>query len=100
MDADDALRRNVIQELMCHFRLDFAALSQTWSIDFAAYFADALEQLQPLAEAGLLQMDTTGITVMPKGRLLVRIIAMAFDRYLQADRQKAPEGRQRYSRVI
>ena len=100
MDGDDELRRAVIQELMCHFGLNFAAVSQAWHIDFSTYFADALAALQPLAEAGLLQVDAQGITVMPKGRLLVRIIAMAFDRYLQADRQKAPEGRQRYSRVI
>ena len=100
MDHDDTLRRAVIQELMCHFGLDFTAVSKAWAIDFADYFADALEQLQPLAEAGLLQIDAQGIRVMPKGRLLVRIIAMAFDRYLQADRQKSPEGRQRYSRVI
>lgn len=100
MDRDDELRRAVIQELMCHFGLDLAEVSQTWSIDFADYFADALAQLQPLAEAGLLSISPQRIDVMPKGRLLVRIIAMAFDRYLQADRQKAPEGRQRYSRVI
>lgn len=100
MDDDDVLRRAVIQELMCHFSLDFADISNSWNINFKTYFADALEQLQPLAEAGLLQIDGQGIMVMPKGRLLVRIIAMAFDRYLQADRQKAPEGRQRYSRVI
>lgn len=100
MNDDDALRRAVIQELMCHFGLDFAKVSQSWSIDFASYFADALEQLQPLAEAGLLQISAQRIDVMPKGRLLVRILAMAFDAYLQADRKKAPEGRQRYSRVI
>lgn len=100
MDRDDELRRAVIQELMCHFGLDFAEVSRTWSIDFADYFADALEQLKPLVEAGLLQIGDQRIDVMPKGRLLVRIIAMAFDRYLHADRQKAPEGRQRYSRVI
>ena len=100
MDRDDELRRAVIQELMCHFGLDFAEVSRTWSIDFADYFADALEQLQPLVEAGLLQIGDQRIDVRPKGRLLVRIIAMAFDRYLHADRQKAPEGRQRYSRVI
>ncbi len=100
MNGDDELRRAVIQELMCHFGLDFVEVSKTWSIDFASYFADALEQLQPLAEAGLLQISAARIDVMPKGRLLVRILAMAFDAYLQADRKKAPEGRQRYSRVI
>ncbi len=100
MNDDDALRRIVIQELMCHFELDFAQIEQTWSIDFRTYFASALEQLQPLAEAGLLSIDTAGITVEPKGRLLVRIIAMAFDYYLQKDRQNDPVGRSRYSRVI
>lgn len=100
MNDDDALRRIVIQELMCHFELDFAQIELTWSIDFRTYFASALEQLQPLAEAGLLTIDTAGITVEPKGRLLVRIIAMAFDYYLQKDRQNDPVGRSRYSRVI
>ena len=100
MDNDDELRRAVIQELMCHFGLDFNEVSRVWHIDFADYFANALEQLKPLADAGLVQVNADGITVMPKGRLLVRIIAMAFDRHLEADRQKAPEGRQRYSRVI
>lgn len=100
MNDDDALRRAVIQELMCHFKLDFAAVSAAWNIDFQAYFGDALEQLTPLVEAGLLTITAQGIEVAPQGRLLVRIIAMAFDHYLQIDRQKAPEGRQRYSRVI
>lgn len=100
MNDDDALRRIVIQELMCHFELDFAQIEQVWSIDFRNYFASALEQLQPLAEAGLLTIDTAGITVEPKGRLLVRIIAMAFDYYLQKDRLNEPAGRARYSRVI
>ena len=100
MNDDDALRRIVIQELMCHFELDFAQIEQVWGIDFRNYFASALEQLQPLAEAGLLTIDTAGITVEPKGRLLVRIIAMAFDYYLQKDRLNEPAGRTRYSRVI
>ena len=100
MNDDDALRRIVIQELMCHFELDFAQIEQVWGIDFRNYFASALEQLQPLAEAGLLTIDTAGITVEPKGRLLVRIIAMAFDYYLQKDRLNEPVGRTRYSRVI
>ncbi len=100
MNDDDTLRRAVIQELMCHFKLDFAEVEQAWSIDFRSYFADALEQLAPLTEAGLLTLTAQRITVEPKGRLLVRIIAMAFDHYLQQDRQNAAVGRPRYSRVI
>lgn len=100
MNEDDALRRAVIQELMCHFELDFAEINTTWAVDFVSYFASALEQLQPLVEAGLLTIDDNGIQVQPKGRLLVRIIAMAFDHYLQQDRLNAAAGRPRYSRVI
>jgi len=100
MNDDDALRRAVIQELMCHFELDFDTVNQEWSIDFEDYFNSALEQLQPLVAAGLLTIDGQGIRVAPKGRLLVRIIAMAFDHYLQQDRQNAAGGRPRYSRVI
>jgi len=100
MNDDDTLRRAVIQELMCHFKLDFAEVEQAWSIDFRSYFADALEQLAPLTEAGLLTLTAQRITVEPKGRLLVRIIAMAFDHYLQQDRLNAAVGRPRYSRVI
>ena len=100
MNDDDALRRAVIQELMCHFELDFAPVNQEWSIDFEDYFKSALEELQPLVAAGLLTIDGQGIRVQPKGRLLVRIIAMAFDHYLQQDRQNVSGGRSRYSRVI
>ena len=100
MNEDDALRRAVIQELMCHFELDFAEINTAWAVDFVSYFASALEQLQPLVEAGLLTIDDNGIQVQPKGRLLVRIIAMAFDHYLQQDRLNAAAGRPRYSRVI
>lgn len=100
MNDDDALRRSVIQELMCHFELDFDQVNADWSIDFVSYFASALEALQPLVEAGLLSIDAKGIQVAPKGRLLVRIIAMAFDHYLQHDRLNAATDRPRYSRVI
>lgn len=100
MNDDDALRRAVIQELMCHFALDFAEVEREWSIDFNSYFSHALEQLVPLAEAGLLSIEPGAIRVAPQGRLLVRIIAMAFDHYLQQDRLNAAVGRPRYSRVI
>jgi oxygen-independent coproporphyrinogen-3 oxidase len=43
----------------------------------------------------LLRLDDRWITVLPRGRLLVRAIAMVFDRYLRYERQRA-----RYSKVI
>ena len=48
-----------------------------------------------MEKAGLITIDDQWITVQPRGRLLVRVIAMAFDRYLRTDRQRT-----RYSKVI
>ena len=43
-DADDLLRRDIIQNLACHFRLDKRALSHKWNIDFERDFADELQR--------------------------------------------------------
>jgi oxygen-independent coproporphyrinogen III oxidase len=48
-----------------------------------------------MEKAGLLKVEPECITVLPRGRLLVRVIAMVFDRYLRAERERV-----RYSRVI
>ena len=84
LDHDDVLRAEVIQELMCHGRLDYARIGNRFGIDFTTYFADALPRLQALAEDGLLAFTRVGFQATPKGRLLLRVIAMCFDRYLPA----------------
>ena len=92
---DDVLRRDIIQRLMCDFALDFGAIGARCGIDFAAYFAIELEALRPLAADGLVDLSANGLTVTPRGRLLVRTIAMRFDRHLREAREA-----KRYSRVI
>jgi oxygen-independent coproporphyrinogen-3 oxidase len=95
LSRDDEIRRDVITRLICHFVLDFAAVERTWGIDFQAYFRDALPALEPMEVDGLLELDAQGIRVLPKGRLLIRNICMAFDAYLAA--KEGPVG---FSRVI
>lgn len=95
LNADDMLRRSVIQSLMCHFALSIEAVEAVHAIDFAKAFAVELRELRALEEAGLVRLDAESITVLPRGRLLVRAIAMVFDRYLRAGREAA-----HYSRVI
>ena len=97
LDQDDVLRADVIQELMCHGRLDFSRLGRRHGIDFGEYFADALPRLKALADDGLLEFTRAGIRATPRGRLLLRVIAMCFDRYLQAS--PAPDA-PRFSRTI
>jgi oxygen-independent coproporphyrinogen-3 oxidase len=48
-----------------------------------------------MEKVGLVTLDDQWITVNPSGRLLVRAIAMVFDRYLRFDRERL-----RYSKVI
>ena len=95
LDADDILRRAVIQSLMCHFALSFASVEAAHGIEFSAYFAAELEALREMVAAGLLSVDAEGIIVLPPGRLLVRAISMVFDKHLRADREN-----KRYSKVI
>jgi len=93
--ADDLLRRNVIQRLMCDFELDYAAIEGAHGIRFAEYFDPERAALEALAADGLVELPVGGIRVTPRGRLLVRTVAMVFDRYLREQRERA-----RYSKVI
>lgn len=94
IDEDDQLRASVIQQLMCYDELDFAAFRQSNDIDFGNYFAEELQRLDPLAQDGLVDVCDARIRVTPKGRLLLRSIAMVFDRYL------AQQQFERYSLAI
>lgn len=98
LDEDDLLRAEVIQQLMCQGYIDMAAIEQRHEIDFHGYFADALAKLQPLVSDGLATLDERRMTATSAGRLLLRMIAMCFDRYLTEP--GAAAARPRYSRVI
>jgi len=95
MDADDRLRNTVIQEIMCLGRLNFASLADRFGIDVRTYFASELERLETLQQDGLLQLNEAGLTVSGRGRLLLRAIAMVFDRYLATHQVK-----QAFSKII
>jgi len=95
LTRDDLLRRAVIQVLICQFRLSIESIETAYLIDFRDYFSHELENLRRLEEDGLVELQPDWIVVTPRGRLLVRMICMAFDRYLREGRQMAG-----YSRVL
>ena len=95
MNTDDLLRRDIIQQLTCHFRLDTRALEQHWNIDFKQQFGSELERLETMAQDGLVRLEEDTIEVLAAGRLLVRNICMIFDRY-----QQLPGTQGRFSRTI
>ena len=82
LSAEDRLRRDVILGLMCHFALDKGEIEQRHGIDFDRHFAAELRRLEPLAADGLLTLGRDRLAVTPRGRFVVRNVAMAFDAYL------------------
>lgn len=95
LNRDDLARRAVIMALMCQGQVLFESIELAWLLDFRSYFAGEMEQLRDLADAGLVLLDESGIQVTAQGWFFVRAVAMVFDRYLQADRNRA-----RFSRII
>lgn len=86
LTRDDILRKTIIMELMCQFRLNTHDLEQKYhlgfDLDFESYFSKEMEELQVLEADGLLNISREGIEVTSTGRLLIRNIASVFDTYL------------------
>jgi len=82
LNPDDVLRREVINGLMCDGRVDVAQVEAAHGIRFNEYFAQALTQLDEQVADGLLLVRDDALQLLPKGQLMVRSVAMAFDAYL------------------
>jgi len=95
LTADDLLRRALIQSLMCHFEVPIQSLEVAHLIDFRKYFAAELDDLEPLRDCGLVELNDEYLTVTPLGRYFIRNICMVFDRYLREGRERA-----RYSKAV
>ncbi|MEC7940900.1 MAG: oxygen-independent coproporphyrinogen III oxidase [Pseudomonadota bacterium] len=95
LDNDDLLRREVIKQLICNFKLDKKMIESEFAVDFNRYFKEDLEFLQTFINDDLVEVDDKEIRVTLRGRLLIRNICMCFDKYLRAKARQ-----QQFSRVI
>ncbi|MEG2281383.1 MAG: coproporphyrinogen III oxidase, partial [Comamonas sp.] len=95
LTRDDTIRRAVIMTIMCQGEVLFESINSAWLIDFKKYFASEIEALASQQEEGLVEILDDCIKVTAKGWFFVRGVALVFDRYLQADRNRA-----RFSRII
>lgn len=95
LNQDDLIRRYIIQQIMCQFKLNYPEIENRFMLEFKRYFVSELEELQRIEEIGLISISADGFTVSNKGRFLIRNVAMIFDKYLQKKRDLA-----RYSKVI
>jgi oxygen-independent coproporphyrinogen-3 oxidase len=68
---------------MCRNRIDFRAVERRFGIRFEERFGSELARLRALEADGLVELDDSGVTVTPRGRLLLRVVAMIFDASFQ-----------------
>lgn len=95
MSDDDRVRADVINRLMCYDEVRFPEVEHSHHIEFIEYFSPELARLRGPARDGLVAVERDRIRVLPRGRFLLRNLAMTFDAYLPRE----PVG-PRYSRVI
>jgi oxygen-independent coproporphyrinogen-3 oxidase len=95
LSRDDLMRRSVIMALMCQGRVEFESIELAYLVKVREAFAHELGLLEPLAAAGLLDIEPAAIQLRPAGWSVLRAVAKVFDRHLQGERTRA-----RYSRVF
>lgn len=82
LTGDDLVRRAVVDALMTAGRVDLRAIAQAHGIDVHSHFEREFERLQPFVASGAVEIGARALQVTPAGRLVVRAVAGAFDRYL------------------
>ncbi len=92
VSAEDRFRRAIIEQVMCHMTVDLAAVATAHG-RAVEDLTPEVESLAPLEADGVMVRDGWRLTVTEDGRALVRLVAAAFDQYLQ-------EGEQRHSRAV
>ncbi|MDW2068480.1 oxygen-independent coproporphyrinogen III oxidase, partial [Vibrio sp. 1579] len=69
LDSDDLLRREVIKQLICNFKLDKKAIESEFRVKFDQYFKEDLQLLQTFINDELVEVDDNEIRVTLRGRL-------------------------------
>jgi oxygen-independent coproporphyrinogen-3 oxidase len=83
LSRDDLIRKKVIMDLMCQFEIIMSDFNKRFEIDFGKYFKTELDRLKFFEKNELLQLEENRIFISKTGQLLIRNIAMVFDRYLE-----------------
>ncbi len=82
LNHDDVIRADLIQHWMCQGEIDIHKFEERHNIYFQSYFSKDLARLQTLVSDGLVNISSTHLKATSRGRLLLRIIAACFDRYI------------------
>ncbi len=93
---DDLLRQMLIERIMCAASFDITELPADLQTSALTIFATALPALEDMASDGLLTIKSTGLAVLPLGKLFLRNIAATFDAYQDKNKSEV----KRFSQAI
>jgi oxygen-independent coproporphyrinogen-3 oxidase len=88
LSLDDQLRKHVIEELMCNGVLRRCAQAGFSAEQINGLVEEQIPGLTILSADDLLQVNPEEVRVTTKGRVFLRNIAVLFDQYVQAAKQK------------
>ena len=83
--GEDILRARIIEALMCNFHVSRAEMLGRFAVT-----PGRLDELLTNAArdfTGFVRLDATGLTILPPGRPLARMVARSFDAYDQSKAQ-------------
>ncbi|MEL7044056.1 MAG: oxygen-independent coproporphyrinogen III oxidase [Pseudomonadota bacterium] len=83
INREDRLRRHVIMSLICDLTLDIADVEREYGIVFGEHFSEALDELTPAFEDGLIRWEGQRLQVSSAGRPFLRNLCMPFDEHLE-----------------
>jgi oxygen-independent coproporphyrinogen III oxidase len=84
LTAEDRFRAEIIERLMCDLAVDLSAVCATHGRSLAELGED-LARLHPFEADGLVLRDGARLQITSPGRLVVRFVCAAFDRYFAPD---------------
>ncbi|MBH89543.1 MAG: oxygen-independent coproporphyrinogen III oxidase [Magnetovibrio sp.] len=92
LSQDDRLRGYVIERIMCDLSVDLNFVCRKFDVPNTTFISE-IEKLKPLSEDRIINLSDNIITVTEIGRPFVRLVAAAFDAYLD-------NGKGRHSRAV
>src|SRR5690606_33622854 len=87
LTAEDRLRAEIIERLMCDFRVDVTTIAARHGFD-AAPLLDGNARLAALKEDGAIDIRGGTVTVRQGHRFVIRAVAAAVDAYLDQSPRK------------
>ncbi len=82
LSNDDIMRGQIIEQLMTDYVCDLSAIARAFG-EAAEDLIPSIDNLHELAHDGLVEIDDWTIKVTQAGRPYVRLVAAAFDAYLE-----------------